>query len=213
MWYLYLDESGDLGFDFENKNPSKYFIICILLIKDRNCLKRITKAVQKTLYKKLKKPKKSFQWELKGSNIRFEIKSYFWKQIKDCEFQIFSITLKKKDFKEIHNAQKERIYNYLAYKLIEAIPFEEATDRIQIIVDRSKSKHEIEMFNRGVFSQLLGRVDLRIPVSIDHVSSEIDYPLQAVDLFTWGVFRKHESNDLEWYNLFKGKVKYDETYK
>jgi hypothetical protein len=23
MWYLYLDESGDLGFDFKKKNPSQ----------------------------------------------------------------------------------------------------------------------------------------------------------------------------------------------
>lgn len=26
MWYLYLDESGDLGFDFVNSKPSKFFI-------------------------------------------------------------------------------------------------------------------------------------------------------------------------------------------
>ncbi len=33
MWYLYLDESGDLGFDFVNKKPSKFFTITILVIK------------------------------------------------------------------------------------------------------------------------------------------------------------------------------------
>lgn len=27
--YLYLDESGDLGFDFENKKPSRFFVITI----------------------------------------------------------------------------------------------------------------------------------------------------------------------------------------
>ncbi len=27
MWNLYLDESGDLGFDFVNKKPSKFFTI------------------------------------------------------------------------------------------------------------------------------------------------------------------------------------------
>jgi len=25
--YLYLDESGDLGFDFKNKKPSRFFVI------------------------------------------------------------------------------------------------------------------------------------------------------------------------------------------
>ncbi|MBU1291133.1 DUF3800 domain-containing protein, partial [bacterium] len=33
MYYLYLDESGDLGFDLVNKNSSKFFTVCILLIK------------------------------------------------------------------------------------------------------------------------------------------------------------------------------------
>lgn len=33
MWFLYLDESGDLGFDFVNKKPSKFFTIAILEIK------------------------------------------------------------------------------------------------------------------------------------------------------------------------------------
>ena len=26
MWYLYLDESGDLGFDFVNKKPSRFLL-------------------------------------------------------------------------------------------------------------------------------------------------------------------------------------------
>lgn len=30
MWYLYLDESGDLGFDFVNKKPSKFFTVTII---------------------------------------------------------------------------------------------------------------------------------------------------------------------------------------
>ena len=30
MWHLYLDESGDLGFDFEQKNPSDHLTICVL---------------------------------------------------------------------------------------------------------------------------------------------------------------------------------------
>ena len=32
MFYIYLDESGDLGFDFEAKKPSKFFTITLLLI-------------------------------------------------------------------------------------------------------------------------------------------------------------------------------------
>jgi hypothetical protein len=36
--------------------------------------------------------------------------------------------------------------------------------------------------------------------------------LQAVDLFSWGIFRKYEKNNTEWFDLFKGKIKYDAVY-
>ncbi len=34
MLYLYLDESGDLGFDFFTKKPSKFFTITIMMMKE-----------------------------------------------------------------------------------------------------------------------------------------------------------------------------------
>jgi len=46
MWYLYLDESGDLGFDFINKKPSKFFTVTILAIRGQNN-KQLLKAVCK----------------------------------------------------------------------------------------------------------------------------------------------------------------------
>lgn len=58
MFYLYLDESGDLGFDFVNKKPSKFFTIAILVLNgiDRN--RTLINAVKHTLKRKLKIRKK-----------------------------------------------------------------------------------------------------------------------------------------------------------
>ena len=44
MWYLYLDESGDLGFDFVNKSPSKFFTIAILVLNSTNDNRKLIKA-------------------------------------------------------------------------------------------------------------------------------------------------------------------------
>ncbi|MEW6618278.1 MAG: DUF3800 domain-containing protein [bacterium] len=49
MLYLYLDESGDLGFDFVNKRPSKYFTIAILVVKGYEENRLLLKVVKKTL--------------------------------------------------------------------------------------------------------------------------------------------------------------------
>jgi len=33
--FIFLDESGDLGFDFENKSPSQKFVITLLVCESR----------------------------------------------------------------------------------------------------------------------------------------------------------------------------------
>jgi hypothetical protein len=43
-----LDESGDLGFDFVNKKPSKFFTITVLAVRDDN-QRKLAKAVKITL--------------------------------------------------------------------------------------------------------------------------------------------------------------------
>lgn len=48
MLYLYLDESGDLGFDFVNKKPSKFFTVTILAIRGPENNRLLIKAVKKS---------------------------------------------------------------------------------------------------------------------------------------------------------------------
>ena len=46
---IYLDESGDLGFDFTQKNTRRYLIISLLVCGDDAAHLAITRAVKKTL--------------------------------------------------------------------------------------------------------------------------------------------------------------------
>ena len=77
MWWLYLDESGDLGFDFVNKKPSKFFTICILATSSGATNRAFGYAVKKTLRRKLnrKKGKKRFITELKASQTTLQVKN------------------------------------------------------------------------------------------------------------------------------------------
>jgi hypothetical protein len=47
LLYLYLDESGDLGFDFVNKKPSKFFTVTIMVINKNNENVLLFKGVKK----------------------------------------------------------------------------------------------------------------------------------------------------------------------
>lgn len=212
MWYLYLDESGDLGFDFVNKKPSRFFTVCILATSHRESFVKISQAVRKTLSRKLNRHKKPLIHELKGKNTSIEVKQYFWRQVKDCRFGIYAITLNKRRIFENLTHQKERIYNFISRQVLDQIPFEKASIRVQMVIDKSKAKPEIIEFNNYIVRQLEGRLSPQIPINIDHLSSQKDALLQAVDLFAWGIFRKYERKEQRWYDVFKDKVLYDEQY-
>ena len=79
-------------------------------------------------------------------------------------------------------------------------------------VDKSKGKREIKEFNEYIIQQLKGKLNPSVPLSINHLDSREDAGLQAVDLFAWGILRKYEKKDFEWFNCYEEKVRIDELY-
>lgn len=211
MLYLYLDESGDLGFDFVNKKPSKFFTVTILAVRGQENNRLLIKVVKKTLARKLNR-KKSAADELKGAKTVLEIKKYFYTQVKDLKFTVYALTLNKKRVYERLTKDKERVYNYISRLVLDKIPFEKAQDQVILVLDKSKTQKQVWDFNQYVFRQLKGRLDPKVPLDIAHQDSRHYYGLQAVDLFSWGIFRKYEKRDTEWFDVFKGKVAFEDQY-
>lgn len=208
MLYLYLDESGDLGFDFFGKKPSKFFTIAVLAVRGVGNNRRIINAVKKTLKRKLKNE----DAELKGTKTKIEVKNYFYRQAAAVSFQIYSLTLNKRRVYESLTQRKDRVYNYIAKNVLDAIPVEDASQRIQLIIDRSKSKREVKDFNQYIIRHLQGRLEPRVPLDIYHWTSHENLGLQAADLFSWGIFRKYEKKDASWFHVFESKVARDSVY-
>jgi len=210
MWYLYLDESGDLGFDFINKKPSKFFTVTILAIRGQNN-KQLSKAVKITLWRKFNIKKQTIE-ELKGSKCPLAIKKYFYNRVASIKFALYSITLNKIRVYERLRKDKERVYNYMARLVLDKIPFNNADLRVEIIIDKSKTKKNIFEFNQYILKEIKSKFDPKIPLDIYHYNSKQSLGLQAVDMFCWGIFRKYEANDCEWFNIFKDKIVYEEQY-
>lgn len=215
MWYLYLDESGDLGFDFVNKKPSKFFTITILAVSSTTANRAIIGAVKKTIARKLnpKNKRKRTVEELKGNATTAEIKNYFFEQCKDVKFGIYSVTLNKKRVFEQLTREKERVYNFIARQVLDHIPFENNEgNRVEIIFDKCKAKPEISEFNTYIAAQLSGRLDPKIPLNMYHKNSQEVSGLQACDIFCWSVFQKYERKNEEYLKQFKDKVRFDDLY-
>lgn len=195
MWYLYLDESGDLGFDFVNKKPSDFFTVAILAVRGENN-RKLLRAAKITLRRKFNIRKHKAE-ELKGSGCPIDIKRYFYQRAKDIKFALYAITLNKIRVYERLRQDKERVYNFIASLVLSKIPFNAADRRIEIIIDKSKTKKNIFEFNQYILRQIKGRFDPKVPLDIYHYDSKQNFGLQAVDMFCWGIFEKYQNNDLE----------------
>ena len=212
MLYLYLDESGDPGFDFVNKKPSGFFTICVLAIKGQENDRALTKAVREVIGRKLRRRSKQNRAELKGSDTTLAIKKFFYEKTRSIGFKLYAVTLNKMKVYEALTRDKERIYNYVARLTLEHVEFKDAAVRVIITVDKSKSRSEILGFNAYIINQIKALIDPVVPLHIFHALSQERPGLQAADMFAWGISRKYEKGDCSWYDVFKTHVKVDRLY-
>jgi len=209
VWYLYVDESGDLGFDFFAKSPSKFFTVCVLLVKGSEQNRAILSAVRQTIRRKL--PRREHA-ELKGTRTSLTVKQYFYGLVKEIPFQVFALTLNKRRVYQDLQSNKDRLYNFIARLVLDRVPLAEANTRIYLTMDRCKTVDEVAQFNNYIVRQVQGSIDPRIPLDIAHRSSQEHGGLQAVDLFSWGIFRSYERKDPDWKRVFQEKIFYDDVY-
>lgn len=214
--FIYLDESGDLGFDFNRKKTTKKFVITLLVCNSDSTRKEFAKAVRRTLKNKLNQKKKNSRHitELKGINTTLEIKRYFFRNIKSNNWSIYTLVLNKVRV-ETHlqtKIGKKKLYNFLARFLMEKLNLSNVQRNVELIVDRCKNKEEVRDFNQYLINQLEALLPLNTDLNISHLTSQESTGLQAVDLFSWGIFRKYENNDIEWYNVYRHRIRFETEY-
>jgi hypothetical protein len=215
MHYLYLDESGDLGHYIQSPGSSRHFVITVMEVVGSKDNKAIEKAVARTLNNKLqwRLPNKSrYITELKATDIDFPVKSYFFRQAENVPFKLYTVIFDKTRYPSLLQEKKSRVYDFIAHLAMKELPLEQSTTRIVLTLDKSKSKPEIREFNQYMLKQVQSKVPPHVPFIIHHNYSHENKPLQAVDLFSWGIFRKYEKGDKKWYDVFKTKIAYEKVY-
>lgn len=214
--FIYLDESGDLGFDFSKAKTTRKFVITALVCFSQAAEKDFRIAIRRTLKKKVNRRKNRSHRveELKGTNTSLEVKQYFLDHIHCRDWAVYTLVLNKARVDEPLRTRigKKKLYNFLARLLIEKLPIRQTTTNVRLIVDRSKNRDEIRDFNQYVENHLEAILPLNTGLTIEHLTSHERAGLQAVDLSCWGIARKYEPNDLVWYHLFKHMLKYEDEY-
>ncbi|MFZ2975367.1 MAG: DUF3800 domain-containing protein [Candidatus Moraniibacteriota bacterium] len=201
MAFIFLDESGDLGF---KPKSSKWFIFTIVLTNDHKRIERVIKNIRKGLKKKFKLK------ELHAYHSDAITKHRMLKKLSELEdLKILCIILnKKKVYVDLQN-QKNYLYNYTANILLDRLHNKKLikTDEpISLYIDqKDTSKFIRENFEKYLKDNLMkrgnsGKIEIRIK------PSHTEKCLQAVDFVSWAVFRKYEKGDYEYYEDIKCNI-------
>ncbi len=204
MAYIFMDESGDLGFNFQKKRTSKFFIITILFVKDK---RPIEKAV-KIIHSSLKKKHKQKSGVLHSYHEKPVTRKRLLKLLAGKEIKVLTIYLnKKKVYTKLQN-QKDVLYNYVTNILIDRmctkriIPLDQ---KIVLIASRKETNKFLNLNFKNYLAEQ-AKTNHKLDLEIEIKTPFEEKSLQAVDFFSWSIFRKYEYDDKTYYDIFKNLI-------
>lgn len=201
MAYIFLDESGDLGF---KKTSSKWFLFTIAVVSTPRSLERVVKKIWWPLKKKHKK-----LGELHAYHANDVTRTRILKKLNEiADLKVFCIILnKKKVYVDLQN-QKNYLYNYTANILLDRLHSSgelKDDESIHLYIDRKDTKKRLrENFTQYLVNSMTNR--RKEIFSVDLHTSHENKSLQAVDFISWAIFRKYELGDYEFYEMIKNKI-------
>lgn len=202
MTYIFLDESGDLGFNLNKSGTSENFIITFFVIKNK---KPFDSIVKKTLAKMNKVERKSIQGVLHSYKLLPRRRKKLLKSILEYDFKLMVIRLNKsKVYTHLHN-EKQVVYNYITNILLNRILDKKLIDTDQK-VHLIASRRETNKFLNSNFKNYLknkAQKNHSIDIDINIALSNQEKCLQIVDLISWSYFRHIEHKDSSYYNIIK----------
>jgi proline racemase len=203
--YVFLDESGDLGFDLDKKRTSRFFVITFLCCANK---KPIEKVVSKC-HSELKK-----QHQMRGGTLHCYREKPITRQRlltrlaeKDCS--IMTVFLDKSRVYTKLQDEKDVLYNYVTNILLDRIITKQllgpGVGDIHLVASRKEtSKFLNENFKEYLRSR--AKVKHRIDIVVEIKTPHEEKSLQAVDFVSWAIFRKQEYGDASHYELIKSKI-------
>ncbi len=204
MSYIFLDESGDLGFNFTNKKTSKYFIITFIFSEKKNALEKAVSKTHSCLKKKYRKQSGTLHCFKEKPITRERL----LKKIAKIDCNIMTIYLNKKKVHSRLKDEKPVLYNYVTNILLDRIITKKILPLNQKIILIASRKETNKFLNEN-FKNYLSKstqnnhkANIEIFIKTPHEEKS----LQAVDFASWAIFRKQEKNDSTYYNLIKEKI-------
>ena len=205
MAYIYMDESGDLTFNWKVWT-SKFFNITFLYVQN----KRVADSVIKKLHQW-----KLWRWEKITDNFfhscheRKETVLKWLQIISKKDLYIMNLSINKNKFQINSDIDKHDLYNKAVDELINFVINSKFLNNEEIIYFIASRRETNKALNEK-FINFLEKNH-----KFEKISFEIWLPvnekwLQVVDIISYAISKKYELNDYKMYDIIKDKILIEE---
>lgn len=201
MAYIFLDESGDLGFNFKKKRTSKFFVVTVLFVEQKRPIEKLIRKVHAGLRKKYK-VRTSALHATKEESVNI---TRVCRGLVDKHCKLMTIYLDKSKIYTRLRDEKHVLYNYIVNILLDRIMSRRLVSKkdgvVLVASRRETNKFLNENFRDYLSRQVENNHGTKFKVEIKTPAEE--KCLQAVDIVSWSIFKKYEYGDASYYQTLK----------
>jgi hypothetical protein len=201
MSYIFLDESGDLGFDFSKTKTTKYFMVTLLFSDKKRPIERIIRDIHRGLRKKYKMRDGMIHARKEEPATCARI----CKRMAENDCRVMTIYLnKKRVYTKLQN-EKAILYNYIVNILLDRILTRGLIDKNGPIILVASRRETNKFLNLNFVNYLKQRTlsNHKLDIGIKIKTPFEEKGLQAADVLSWAIFRKYEYGDDSYYNVIR----------
>jgi len=193
---IFMDESGDTGFQF-SKLSSKYFVLTIVIFDDLLDAEKANEGI-KELRKELKLPE-SLEFKF-STGTSDKVKRAFLQKLSKYHFRYRSVVIDKAILAKREPLHpKDSLYMLVADQLF--LRDDTRIKNASIFIDRI-TKSFVDDFNVYLKRRLNTRLE-KIIGRMKHQDSRSNNLLQLADMVCGAIYRKYNRSDDKFYKLIK----------
>jgi len=202
MSYIFLDESGDLGFSFD-KGSSRYFVVVAVVVDNKRQLEKIVRRVHDGLVKKYRVIGTLHACKEKDSTIISMLK-----RLNESSLHIFAAIFNKAMIFNHQRSNINTLYNSMVCLLLNRVVIDHSDvmgDNLIVVASRRSTSryinNEFELYmTKYLVSKNVQKFNIKIATPTNEKS------LQVADFVSWAIYRRHEFNDDTFYSIIEPQI-------
>lgn len=202
MAYIFLDESGDLGFNFKKKKTSRYFVVTLLYTEHKEPLEKIVKKIFKGFRQvKVKHHPNTLHAHKESDQTRDRI----FKLLEMSNIFVTYVYIDKKKILNYAMRDKHLLYNQAVMESVKHLAYIIKLDtKVNLIASRRETSR---FLNKNFINDVMRCLaNLGIKINVDIRLPQQEKSLQIADFVSWAIYRKYDLEDDTFYSHIKAKI-------